>query len=306
MLKVPRRTSISSHIETLAGAAVVATNPVAGGDICVSTRARLSDGRSVFVKSRPGIPDDFFAAEARGLQWLADAQRETDAETVRTPTVLGHNRECLVLEWVESGRPSAEAAEDLGRALAETHRVGAPHFGAPYDGYAGMLPLPNTQSDKWSEFFATQRIEPYLRAAFNRGNLEAEDANSVVAVLERLGDLGGPEEPPARIHGDLWSGNVIWATEGTPRVVDPAAHGGHREADLAMLGLFGAPYLDRLIAAYNDVFPLAAGWRERQALHQLHPLLVHAALFGGAYGARAGRAARDLMSLRANATSPTS
>jgi fructosamine-3-kinase len=119
---------------------------------------------------------------------------------------------------------------------------------------------------------------------------------SDVAVLERVrdrlasGDLDDGE-PPARIHGDLWSGNVMWTPDGAV-LIDPAAHGGHRETDLALLALFGAPYLDEVVAGYEEIHPLADGWRERVPLHQLHCLLVHAVLFGGGYAAQAMAAAR--------------
>jgi fructosamine-3-kinase len=111
-------------------------------------------------------------------------------------------------------------------------------------------------------------------------------------AIRRVGDLAGPAEPPARLHGDLWHGNVVWDRGGHAWVIDPAAHGGHRETDLAMLALFGAPFLDRILAAYQETRPLAPGWPQRVPLHQLHPLLVHAALFGPAYGQRAVEAAR--------------
>ena len=296
-----RQASLAYHVEDLLGTAVVATNPVAGGDICVATRVRLGDGRSVFVKARPGAPAAFFATEARNLAWLAAAGDDAAA----TPAVLGFDQECLVLEWVETGRPSAEAAERLGRALALTHGSGAPAFGAEADGFVGPMPQPNTPAAHWPEFYGRRRIEPYLRAAFNRGRLDAGDANAICGVLDRLADLAGPPETPARIHGDLWSGNVIWATDGVPRLVDPAAYGGHRETDLAMLALFGAPHLDRLLAAYDEIYPLADGWRDRVVLHQLHPLLTHAAMYGGGYGARAGQAARDILAAHSRVATPT-
>jgi fructosamine-3-kinase len=99
-----------------------------------------------------------------------------------------------------------------------------------------------------------------------------------------------PTAEPARLHGDLWAGNVLWSANG-PVLVDPAAHGGHRETDLAMLALFGLPHLGRVLAAYDEAWPLDEGWRDRVPLHQLHPLLVHAALFGGGYGRQAVSAA---------------
>jgi fructosamine-3-kinase len=299
-----RQASIAYHVEELLGTAVISTNPVAGGDICVATRARLGNGRSVFVKARPGAPPEFFATEAHGLAWLA----AVGADAAPTPGVLGYDHECLVLEWVETGRPTTEAAERLGRALAVTHASEAPTFGAETDGFVGPLPQSNTPTKTWPEFYARHRVEPYLRAAFNRGRLDAGDANAICTVLDKLEDLAGPPELPARIHGDLWSGNVIWATDGNPRIVDPAAHGGHRETDLAMLVLFGTPHLDRLLAAYDETYPLADGWRDRMGVHQLHPLLTHAAMYGGGYGARAGQAARDILAGVASrsATSPRS
>jgi fructosamine-3-kinase len=115
-------------------------------------------------------------------------------------------------------------------------------------------------------------------------------------VANRIGELSGPAEPPARIHGDCWSGNVLWSG-GRGWLIDPAAHGGHRESDLAMLALFGAPYLDRVLAAYQDVTPLAAGWQARMPLHQLHPLLVHVCLFGTGYREAALSAARAALAV---------
>jgi fructosamine-3-kinase len=281
--------TIASRAEALLGTAVVATTPVAGGDICTATRLRLSDGRSALIKTRPNAPDAFFAAEARGLTWLADAGGAA------VPQMLGWAEDCLVVEWVEPGHPTAEAAEALGRGLAETHRAGAPAFGADEDGFIGTLPLPNKPAGTWAEFYATRRVLPYLRAARDRGAIGAADAEAVQDVVDRIDGLAGPAEPPARVHGDLWSGNVLWGSDGRAWLVDPAAHGGHRETDLAMLALFGSPHLSRLVDAYHEAAPLADGWQQRVPLHQLHPLLVHATLFGGGYGARAGDAARSLL-----------
>ena len=140
---------------------------------------------------------------------------------------------------------------------------------------------------------------PYLKLARDRGSISPADADAVDRVVRRIVDLAGPDEPAARLHGDLWSGNLVW-TSGTVWLVDPAAHGGHRETDLAMLALFGCPQLPRVVDAYQEATPLADGWEDRVALHQLFPLLVHACLFGrgsggSGYGARAGEAARSLL-----------
>jgi fructosamine-3-kinase len=283
-----RAGSIAHRAEQLLGTAVVATAPVAGGDICTSTRLRLSDGRSALVKTRPHAPADFFATEARGLSWLASAGG------VDVPDVLAAEPDCLILSWVETGRPGAEAAERFGRTLAATHAAGAPGFGTAdgADGYIGTLPMPNRSAGTWPEFFATRRLLPYLKLARDRSGISEDDAADVEKVVRRITELAGPDEPPARLHGDLWSGNVLWGPEHRVYLVDPAAYGGHRETDLAMLALFGLPHLERVLAAYDEAAPLAPGWRDRVGLHQLHPLLVHAVLFGGGYGARAGEVAR--------------
>jgi fructosamine-3-kinase len=284
--------TIAGRAETLLGTAVVATTPVAGGDICTSTRLRLSGGGSALMKTRPNAPDDFFPVEARGLRWLGEAPG------VDVPEVLAAEADCLILSWVEAGRPTPEAAERFGRGLAATHRAGAPAFGAGRDGYIGTLPLPNRTAPTWPEFFATRRILPYLKLARDRGAVSPDDAADVEAVVRRITDLAGPPEPPARLHGDLWSGNVLWGQDGRTWLVDPAAYAGHRETDLAMLALFGLPQLQRVLDAYAEEAPLAEGWEDRVGLHQLFPLLVHACLFGGGYGARAGEVARRLLQVR--------
>ncbi len=286
---VARMGAVAQRAERLLGAAVVATAPVAGGDICTSTRLRLSDGSSALIKTRPHAPPGFFTREAEGLRWLGDARG------VGVPEVLAVEEDCLVLAWVENGKPSLEAAERFGQSLATTHAAGAPGFGREEgDGFIGTLPLPNRSAPTWPEFYATRRVLPYLKLAADRGHIMPEDVASVESVVRRLVDLAGRDEPVARLHGDLWAGNLLWGTDGAVWVVDPAAHGGHRESDLAMLALFGCPQLQRVLDAYAETTPLADGWEERVPLHQLFPLLVHACLFGGGYGARAGDAARAL------------
>ncbi|GAA2149575.1 fructosamine kinase family protein [Nocardioides koreensis] len=280
-----RQPLVARRAEDLLGAAVVATAPVAGGDIATATRLRLNNGTTALMKTLPSAPPDFFESEARGLRWLAEAGG------VRVPEVLAVDHECLILAWVEPGKSSVDAATSFGRALAATHGAGAPSYGLDRDGYIGRLPLPNRPADTWAEFFAGRRVLPYLKLARDRGAIDDDDAAAVEAVLGRLADLV-PEEPPARLHGDLWNGNVLWGVDGQAHVIDPAAHGGHRETDLAMLALFGLPNLPRVLDAYAEAAPLADGWQDRVGLHQLFPLLVHACLFGGGYGPRAADTAR--------------
>ncbi len=280
-----RLPTLARRAEELLGCAVAATAPVAGGDVSTTTRLRLSDGGTALMKTLPHAPDDFFEAEARGLVWLHEAGG------VSVPEVLAVDKDCLILRWVEPGRNTSDAAADLGRALAVTHAAGAASYGLDRDGYIGRLPLPNRPADTWAEFFAVRRVLPYLRLARDRGAITDTDAAAVERVVPRLAGLV-PEEPPARLHGDLWNGNVLWGPDHRAWVIDPAAHGGHRESDLAMLALFGLPHLPRVLDAYAEAAPLAEGWADRVALHQLFPLLVHACLFGGGYGARAAQAAR--------------
>lgn len=255
---------------------------------------------SVFVKQDPAAPPGFFAAEAAGLRWLAAAAAHGGVPAVVPQEVTPHR---IVLPRLPPGRATLAHAEEFGRRLAVTHRQGADRHGAPppdhdADGFIGPLPLPHhtgTAPLLWGEFYARLRLEPFARAARDGGTLSPADATAVDRVCERLAagdeDLTGPPEPVCRLHGDLWSGNVMWTPEGAV-LIDPAAHGGHRETDLAMLALFGLSHLDRVLAAYDDAWPLAAGWQGRVRLHQLHPLLVHAVLFGGGYGTQAGAAAR--------------
>lgn len=250
---------------------------------------RLADGRTAYVKRWAGCPDDFFRSEARGLAWLAES------ETVAVPNVIAVDDRSITLEPVPRGRPSARGAESFGRALADLHTTAAPDFGAPWAGFIGPLPMENRPIDggSWAAFYAERRVLPFARAARDRGALSAAGLAAVEGAMERLRDGAGAwaAEPPSRLHGDLWSGNVLWGPDGTAWVIDPAAHGGHRETDLAMLALFGAPHLDRIVAAYDEHRPLADGWRQRVGLHQLHPLLVHAVLFGAGYGDQAAAVA---------------
>ncbi|MFD9004976.1 fructosamine kinase family protein [Streptomyces sp. NPDC059582] len=244
------------------------------------TEVVLDDGRVVMVKRGDG--PGAVRAEAAGLRWLADAG------AVRVPAVHGHDGQWLVTDRVPPGRPSAASAARFGRGLAALHAAGAPAFGAappggPEDAYIGLAPMRNVTGADWPQWYAEHRVLPYLRAAVDDGAVDRAEAGAIERLCARLPGLSGPAEPPARLHGDLWNGNVLWGADGDAWLIDPAAHGGHRETDLAMLHLFGCPHLDTVLGAYQETAPLGAGWADRVGLHQLFPLLVHTVLFGRGY-----------------------
>ncbi|EST19685.1 fructosamine kinase family protein [Streptomyces roseochromogenus] len=252
----------------------------------------LDGGARVMVKR--GDAPGAIRAEVAGLHWLAAA------DAVRVPAVLGHDERWMVTERVPTGRPDPAAALRFGRSLAALHAAGAPHLGAappdgPEDAFIGLASMRNTPGRDWPHWYAEHRVLPYVRGAVDRGTLRADETAVFEQVCARLPDLAGPAEPPARLHGDLWNGNVLWGADGEVRLIDPAAHGGHRETDLAMLQLFGCPHLDRVLAGYEDAAPLAPGWQDRVGVHQLFPLLVHAVLFGRGYAEQALTAARSAL-----------
>ncbi|MFD7438937.1 fructosamine kinase family protein [Streptomyces sp. NPDC059861] len=270
------------------GRAVTGVRPVSG----TLAEVTLDDGRVVMVK-RQEAPGGA-GAEAAGLRWLGAAG------AVRVPVVHGHDARWLVTDRVPDGRPDTRAALRFGRDLATLHSFGAGSFGAPppggpTDASIGLAPMRNVPGTDWPHWYAEHRVLPYLRRAVDDGTLRAAEAGVVEQVCERLPGLAGPAEPPARLHGDLWNGNVLWGADGHAWLIDPAAHGGHRETDLAMLRLFGCPHLDEVLHGYQETAPLAGGWRDRVALHQLFPLLVHTVLFGRSYAVQALAAARAVL-----------
>ncbi len=251
-------------------------------------RLVLADGRVAFAKvtgSAAEAGPAGFETEAAGLSWLAEPA------AVPVPEVLAAGKSVLVMEWIAEGPVSREAAGRFGAGLAGLHLAGARHFGAPWLGVIAGLPLPNDEADDWPDWYASRRLLPYAKLARDSGALSPADVRLVESIADRIADLAGPAEPPSRIHGDCWSGNVLWSG-GRGWLIDPAAHGGHRETDLAMLALFGMPFLDEVLRSYAEVAPLADGWQARVPLHQLHPLLVHVCLFGSAYTESALAAAR--------------
>ncbi len=284
------------------GDRVASAERVAGGSINDAWRLALGTGTDVFVKARAEASAAEFQAEAAGLRWLAAAGGSPVPEVLavgeaRHSGGVGECAAWLALEWIEPGALASDGAEELGRDLAAIHRAGARSFGVlPPDSpdevlRIGSVAIALAESEVWSRVYAEQLLLPLVERTARAGTLARTDARAVEDVCERIDELAGPKEPPSCLHGDLWGGNVLAANDGRAWLIDPAAYGGHREVDLAMLRLFGSPG-ERVFSAYDEAYPLAAGHEERVALYQLLPLLIHALLFGGSYGASAGHAAR--------------
>jgi fructosamine-3-kinase len=258
------------------GAEVASARRVGGGDINDAWTLELADGRRVFVKANDAAPPEMFEAEAHGLAWL------DEAGALRIPRVLAVAEDFLALELLEPARPVADFDERLGRGLAALHRFGAPRFGLERDNFIGRLPQQNDPCDDWVTFYRGRRLEPQLRMAVEAGLAGSALSRDFDRLYARLPDLVGPPEPPARLHGDLWGGNKHVDERGLPALIDPAAYAGHREVDLAMMQLFGG-FGPRVLAAYDEAYPLDEEWRARVPLYQLYFLMAHVNLFGGGY-----------------------
>ncbi|HMI88183.1 MAG TPA: fructosamine kinase family protein [Polyangiaceae bacterium] len=281
-------------VATQLGREVISARDLHGGDIHAAFRVELRGGDVLFVKSSSGAPRGMFTEEARGLAWLRSA------DALRIPSVLAiadgaEGPRFLALEYLDPGPRDSAFDEKLGRGLVGLHRVGAPGFGFDHDNYIGSLPQSNRAHMSWAAFYREERLQPLVRRAIDRRVLDASATARFEPLFARLESLVGPAEPPARLHGDLWGGNLHADERGQPCLIDPAVYGGHREIDLAMMRLFGG-FGPRVFAAYNEAWPLAHGHEARVALYQLYPLLVHVNLFGGAYAASALRALDDAMS----------
>jgi fructosamine-3-kinase len=250
-----------------------------------------------FVKHHPEAPTGFFAWEAAGLRWLSSV-----AGGVPCAQIVSFDATSLTLRRLHSVTPSTEAAHVFGTRLAVTHDAGAAAFGAGPDGWDGPgffgpgkppsqpLPMSLRRHRRWGDFYAEERLAPMAELAAPRLEASTRDAIDSVVGRCRAGDFDD-DDRPARLHGDLWSGNVMWTPDGVV-LIDPAAHAGHRETDLAMLALFGCPHYDTILAGYQQVRSLKPGWRNRIGLHQLFPLLAHVVLFGRGYAGQTHAAAR--------------
>jgi fructosamine-3-kinase len=286
-------TALTRALAAALGSELAGLKRVHGGDTARAFRVRTADGRTVFAKTHDGAPPGFFTTEAAGLRWLREPR------VIAVPEVLAVSDgdaaaaepNYLVLEWVDRGPVRGRTEADLGRAIAALHARGAPSFGRDDRRTTGSRGLPNNPCGTWAEFYATQRLLPLAAIARDTGALPDRAVADLERLAGRLEEVGGPPEPPARLHGDLWAGNRIVDAGGASWLIDPAAHGGHREFDLAMMRLFGG-FGPECFAAYEEATPLAPGSADRVGLHQVAPLVVHAVKFGGSYVDAAARAIR--------------
>lgn len=273
---------VRAAVETALGTQILRTDPVSGGDINDAHRAWLADGRTVFVKSNTVADPAMFPAEARGLAFLSQAR------ALRVPSVLGvstgasNSPSFLVLEYLESARKVPRFDEQLGHGLAGLHRSGDGGFGLDHDNFMGRLSQSNREHGSWEEFYRAERLLPQLRSAVDSGLATTRMRQGFERLWSRLTELVGPAEAPARLHGDLWGGNLHVDDRGEPCLIDPAVYRGHREIDLAMMRLFGG-FSTTTFDAYEEAFPLLPGHEERVPLYQIYPLLVHVNLFGRSY-----------------------
>ncbi|OZG56962.1 fructosamine kinase [Bifidobacterium tissieri] len=250
---------------------------------------------SKYRKSRVMAPEGFFECEGRGLQWLGEAQSKGGPRVV---DVYEWGKDHLDIERVAAASPTADAAYAFGAALARMHDTGAPYFGSAPEGYKGTcyfgplqdpVPMDTGEWDDPATYFAEGRLLPMVRMGIERRELDQYDYEMAQEVVDALPELlgGAAKDKPARIHGDLWSGNVMWTKNSDGHteavLIDPAAHGGHREEDLAMLHLFGMSYLGQIMDGYQSVHPLKAGYEQRTTLWQLYPIAGHCVFFGGGY-----------------------
>ena len=218
-----------------------------------------------------------FEKEAQGLSLLTSSSFRIP-KVLKTGTYQKHSY--LMLEYIDDCGKTMNVS-DFGGKLAKLHLLSSDHFGLNHDNYIGSIPQKNKTNKQWSVFYQSMRIEPLVKKAFDKGELDI----SGIRIFDRFYlefEHLFPKEPPSLLHGDLWQGNVICDKDSSPVLIDPAVYYGHREMDLAMLLLFG-DISERTIDAYNNIYPLDMHWKNRTDIHQLYPLLVHLLLFGASY-----------------------
>ena len=251
---------------------------VSGGSINHARRLQTGSG-DYFLKFQQQQSLRMFEVEAKGLESIAQPN------CIKTPEVIGYGGAgryaYLLLEFLPPG-PATEAFwQSFGRSLANLHRTTERYFGLDRHNYIGSLPQSNSRHQEWIPFFKEERIAPQVKLAVDQGLLNTADLKQFEQLYALLPDII-PQEPPALIHGDLWSGNFLSLPGDQAALIDPAVCFAHREMDLAMSLLFGG-FSPLFYEAYHETFPLEKDWQKRMELYQLYYLLVHVNLFGTSY-----------------------
>ena len=271
---------------------LLGATPVSGGSINEAVRLRTTAG-DFFLKWHPGIGSEIFRMEAEGLEALA-ASRTVTVPGVVARSSNGDDVPWILLEWVKEGMPSRSSWRGLGRSLAGLHRSWSDRrYGWASGNAIGTLDQPNGWFDDWCEFWAKRRVLPLAWALRAAGVITSGQLTVIENLADRMDTLLGAAaraDGPSLLHGDLWSGNVLFAQTGDAILIDPAVYAGHREVDLAMCRLFGG-FPATFYHAYAETWSLQLGHEQRLPAYQLYPLLVHARLFGGGYVPAALRAA---------------
>ena len=275
---------------------VLGATRVSGGSINEALRLRTTVG-DFFLKWHPGSGSEVFRKEVEGLEALAASR------TVAVPGVVARSSDAenlpwMLLEWVEEGVPTRSSWRGLGRSLAGLHRSSTEtRYGWSSRNFIGTLDQPNDWFEDWCEFWAEKRILPLAWSLRAAGAITSEQLIVIESLADRLDTLlaaSAEADGPSLLHGDLWSGNVLFAQAGEAVLIDPAVYAGHREVDLAMCRLFGG-FPATFYHAYAETWTLQPGHEQRLPAYQLYPLLVHARLFGGGYVPAALRAAETAL-----------
>ncbi len=257
---------------------IKAITRVSGGDINDAYKVTTQDN-IFFIKTNQPSVGDLFEKERLGMKILLDSK------AIHVPKVLDHGYHdqtpYLILEYLEKGTSKRRFWEEFGTQMADLHRNTQEHFGLNHDNYIGKLPQSNTPKSNWIDFFIEQRIEPQLHLAINKGLISSSLTDQIRSLYHYLPEIF-PTEKPSLLHGDLWSGNFMTNSEGSPTIFDPAVYYGHREMELAFTQLFGG-FDQQFYNSYNERFPLSPGFEDRIDIYNIYPLMVHVNLFGPSY-----------------------
>lgn len=254
-------------------------HPEYGGCINDSYQLVTNAGKFFLKRNDAAAYPNMLNSEAEGLKLL---KKCTDLHVPEVLTFGKHDTQSyIVLEYFEKGTMRKDFWEEFGRALAKIHHHTQSSYGLEFDNYIGALPQRNSPHATWHEFFINERLIPQVRAAAEGAKLKDTTIKKFDTLYTKLPALV-PADKPALLHGDLWSGNFMVHSSGSPAIFDPAIYFGHRETDIAMTHLFGG-FHNTMWKAYDEQYPLLQGWEQRMDIHNLYPLLVHVNLFGSSY-----------------------